>query len=151
MAAETKGQIILTVGLPGSGKSTYLQHKGIQPLSTDTLRLWLLDDETDQSQQTRVFGILRLLLRIRLQLGRPQNYIDATNLTQRERRPYKQLAEEFGYDLCAIFFDVPPEVCKQRNRDRKRQVPNDVMEMMARKLQPPAIEEGFSKITVVRQ
>jgi predicted kinase len=151
MAAESKGQIILTIGLPGSGKSTYLHRKGIQPLSTDTLRLWLLDDETDQSQQARVFGILRLLLRIRLQLGRPQNYIDATNLTQRERRPYKLLAEQFGYDFCAIFFDVPLAVCKQRNLGRKRQVPDDVMETMARKLQPPVPGEGFSKITVVRE
>jgi predicted kinase len=151
MAAEIKGQIILTIGLPGSGKSTYLQRKGIQPLSTDTLRLWLLDDETDQSQQARIFGVLRLLLRIRLQIGRPRNYIDATNLTRRERRPYKLLAKEFGYELCAVFFDVPLEVCMQRNRKRKRIVPDDVMEMMARKLQPPTPEEGFAKISVVRK
>jgi predicted kinase len=151
MKSRPKGQIILLVGLPGSGKSTYLRRKGIQPLSTDTLRLWLLDDETDQSQQARVFGLLRLLLRIRLQLGRPRNYIDATNLTRRERHPYKLLAKEYGYDLSAIFFDVPLEVCQRRNRRRKRSVPDDVMEKMARKLTPPTREEGFARITIVRK
>ena len=151
MSDNLDKQIILLIGLPGSGKSTYLRRKRIQPLSTDTLRLWLLDDETDQSQQARVFGLLRLLLRIRLQIGRPRNYIDATNLTRRERRPYKLLAKEFGYDLCAVFFDVPLKVCMRRNRGRKRQVSDDVMEKMAGKLQPPTTKEGFSKITVVRK
>ncbi len=73
MSTLPKGQIILTVGLPGSGKSTYLHRKGIQPLSSDTLRRWLLDDETDQSQQHRVFFALRFLLRMRLRMGRRRN------------------------------------------------------------------------------
>ena len=88
MKNQAKGQIILTVGLPGSGKSTYLQRKGIQPLSSDTLRLWLLDDETDQSQQYRVFVALRYLLELRLRLGRKRTYVDATNLAPKDRQPY---------------------------------------------------------------
>ena len=151
MASQSKGHIVLLIGLPGSGKSTYCRRRHIQPLSTDTLRLWLLDDETDQSQQARIFGLLRMLLRLRLQLGRARTYIDATNLTRQERRPYKLLAKEYGYELCAVFFDVPLEVCLRRNRKRRRVVPEDVMEKMARKLQPPSAEEGFTEITVVRK
>jgi predicted kinase len=150
MKNRIKGQIILTVGLPGSGKSTYLRRKGIQPLSSDTLRLWILDDETDQSQQYRVFVALRYLLELRLRLGRKRNYVDATNLTPKERRPYFHLAEKFGYELRAIYFDVPLATCKRRNRRRKRHVPDEVMERMARRLAPPARAEGFSKIAIVR-
>ena len=150
MTSQQKGQIILTVGLPGSGKSTYLHRKGIQPLSSDTLRRWLLDDESDQSQQHRVFFALRFLLRMRLRMGRRRNYVDATNLTPKERRPYFRLAERFGYELCAIYFNVPFATCKRRNRRRERRVPEEVMERMARRMVPPTREEGFAHITIVR-
>ena len=151
MKAHTKQQIILAVGLPGSGKSTYFHKRGIQPLSSDTLRGWLLDDETDQSQQYRVFLTLRYLLELRLRLGRKKTYVDATNLTRKERRPYFQVAQRYGCEVCAIYFKVPLTTCKRRNRRRQRRVPAEVMERMARKLAPPTREEGFSKITIVRR
>jgi len=37
-----------------------------------------------------------------------------------------------------------------RNRKRQRNVPEEIMQRMAAKLKPPAFEEGFAKITVVR-
>ena len=150
MKPKAKGQIVLAVGLPGSGKSTYFARRGIHPLSSDALRLWLLDDETDQSRQGWVFQTLRYLLRLRLVLGRPRNYIDATNLSRQERRFYFRMGARYGYDLEAIFFDVPVEVCRQRNRRRHRMVPEEAMERMAQKLSPPSFEEGFTRILIVR-
>ncbi|OFW05345.1 MAG: hypothetical protein A3G20_00660 [Acidobacteria bacterium RIFCSPLOWO2_12_FULL_59_11] len=150
MKKAARKQVILAVGLPGSGKSAYFARRGMQPLSSDTLRLWLLDDETDQSAQRWIFLALRYLLRIRLLLGRPRNYVDATNLTPQERRPYLRLAARFGYEVHAIYFDIPAEVCQRRNRRRHRKVPDKAMEKMARKLTPPTLEEGFTKITIVR-
>ena len=150
MKHPAKGQIILAVGLPGSGKSTYFVQRGIHPLSSDTLRLWLLDDTTNQSFPNWIFGALRHLLRVRLQLGRPRNYVDATHLTPQERRPYFRLAARYGYEVRAIFFDIPVEVCRERNRRRHRIVPEEAMERMARKLIPPKREEGFTQIRLVR-
>ena len=60
------------------------------------------------------------------------------------------MAHDFGYEAHAVFFDVPPEVCIERNRRRERNVPEGVMLRMANKLRPPKFEEGFAKITVVR-
>ena len=151
MKQSTRGRIILAVGLPGSGKSTYFARHGIHPLSSDTLRLWLLDDETDQSFQGGVFQAVRYLLEMRLRRGRPRNYVDATNLSRKERRPYFRLARRYGCEVEAIFFDVPVEVCRRRNRQRKRNVPEEAMDRMVRRLRPPTLEEGFAKVTVVRE
>jgi predicted kinase len=60
------------------------------------------------------------------------------------------MAKSFGYDVQAVFFDVPFEICMERNSRRERTVSDDVMKKMAERLRPPDFKEGFSKITVVR-
>jgi predicted kinase len=142
-------RIVVLVGLPGSGKSTYLAQLGVTGLSSDTIRGLLADDETDQSIHDRVFQTLRYVLRQRLAIGRPATYIDATNLTVEERRPYIGIGKSYGCDVEAVFFDVPMEVCRARNARRQRVVPEEAIAKMAAKLAPPDIQEGFSRVTAI--
>ena len=145
-----KGFVVLAIGLPGSGKTTWFGRRGITPLSSDLLRNILFDDVEEQRYQGLVFSTLRSLLRARLIAKMPMNYVDATNLSIHERRQWIKMAKSFGYEVQAVFFDVPLEVCLERNRQRDRSVSEDVMRKMAEKLKPPVFEEGFEKITVVR-
>ncbi len=146
----SKGAVVLAVGLPGSGKTTWFKRRGVTPLSSDLLRSLLFDDPTEQRHQDLVFSALRSLLRARLIARMPMNYVDATNLSPKERRHWVRMAHEFGYDVHAVYFDVPADLCSERNRRRQRMVPEDVMQRMANKLRPPTFDEGFSKIIVVR-
>jgi len=145
-----KGYVVLAIGLPGSGKTTWFGRRGITPLSSDLLRGILFDDVEEQRYQGLVFSTLRSLLRARLIARMPMNYVDATNLSIHERRQWIKMAKSFGYEVQAVFFDVPLDVCLERNRQRDRSVSEDVMRRMAEKLKPPVFEEGFEKITVVR-
>ncbi len=145
-----KGIVVLAIGLPGSGKSSWFKRHNVAPLSSDVVRSLLFDDVREQRFQDLVFSNLRSMLKARLIAKRPMNYVDATNLTPQERQHWIKLAKDYNYEVHAVFFDVPLDVCIERHQRRDRVVPEDVMRRMAAKLKAPAFEEGFAKITVVR-
>jgi predicted kinase len=142
-------RIVVLVGLPGSGKSTWLEKIGASGLSSDAIRKLLADDETDQTIHAAVFRTLRFLLYQRIAIGRPVTYIDATNLTPQERQPYLRIGRLRKCEVEAVFFDVPLEVCRARNARRRRVVPDEALMKMAAKLVPPTVEEGFARVQVV--
>jgi len=145
-----KGIVVLAIGLPGSGKSSWFKRHNVTPLSSDMVRTLLFDDVREQRFQDLVFSNLRSMLKARLIARRPMNYVDATNLTPHERQHWIKLAKDYNYEVHAVFFDVPLEVCIERHQRRDLVVPEDVMRRMAAKLKPPSFPEGFAKITVVR-
>ncbi len=149
-ARPPKGIVVLAIGLPGSGKSSWFKRHNVVPLSSDLIRSLLFDDVREQRFQDLVFSNLRSMLKARLIAKRPMNYVDATNLTPQERQHWIKLAKDYNYEVHAVFFDVPLEVCVERHQRRDRVVPEDIMRRMAAKLKAPAFDEGFAKITVVR-
>lgn len=115
-------------------------------ISSDEIRRLLVDDPTNQSIHRRVFATMRYLIRQRIAAGREVTYVDATNLTMRDRRQYIRLGQLHSCDVEALFFDVPVEVCLERNRNRERKVPEEALREMAIKLVAPSTAEGFTRV-----
>jgi len=146
MWPDAPQRIVLLIGLPGSGKSTWAAAQGWNAISSDALRLLLSDDIANQNIHGRVFASLRYLLRQRLRIGCAVNCVDASNLTAAERRPYFSIARFHGARVDAVYFDIPITTALRRNLARRRQVPEAAMALMAARLQPPQMEEGFHSI-----
>ena len=140
-------RVILAVGLPGAGKSTWLKQAGVVPLASDHLRLLLSGNEDNQSIHTEVFDTMRYLLERRIEIGMETSYLDATFLLAAHRKPFVDLAAERGCAAEALWFDTALDVCLERNRRRDRQVPEDIIRAMAEAMEPPTKDEGFGTVT----
>lgn len=145
-----RNKLIVLVGLPGSGKSTWAARQNIGILASDAVREILTGDPENQAANRLVFPTLRYLLAMRVKAGMTATILDATSLTPKERKVWLRTAEALGCDAEAVFFDTPLEVCKARNAGRSRVVPDDVMDRFAARLVQPTEAEGFSKVTSVR-
>lgn len=144
-------KLVVLVGLPGSGKTTWLRASGLEALSSDAVRGLLTGDETHQGVNRVVFRTLRSLARARKEAGSEVTYIDSTALTRWERRCWVRFAELNECEVEAVWFDVDLEECLRRNRKRERVVPEEALRRMAARMEPPRIEEGFGRVTRVSE
>ncbi len=142
-------RLVVLVGIPGSGKSTWAAKQNAPVLSSDEIRRLITGDAANQSVNRLVFQTMRRMLGAMLAAGAGRVIVDSTALTRKERRTWLRWAELHGCDAEAVFFDVPREVCEERNAARSRVVPPEAMERLFSRLEPPRQAEGFVRLTTV--
>jgi len=110
---------VLLVGPSGSGKSTFARRhfKPTEILSSDVYRGLVSDDENDQTATEDAFDALYAVARKRLARGR-LTVLDATNVKPASRKSAVALAREYERLPIAIVFDLPEQVCCERNAAR---------------------------------
>ena len=121
-----EGTLVVLIGPSGSGKSTFAQKHftPTQIVSSDACRAMVADNEADQAATMAAFAVLHCIVDQRLRAGR-LTVIDATNVQAKARRPLLELAVRYHRPCMAIVFELPPQVCKERNRQRQDRVIGD--------------------------
>lgn len=102
-----------------SGKSTFArEHFGrFEVVSSDFCRGVVSNDENDQTVSKEAFDLLHSILHHRLRLGR-LTVVDATNVRPEDRKQFVRIAREHHVLPVAIVFDIPEQICHQRNEAR---------------------------------
>lgn len=147
--------VVALVGVSGSGKSTFAARHFLdsEVISSDFCRKLASDDENDQSATDAAFDLLYAIAGKRLERGRLA-VVDATNVRPEDRKPIVSLAKQHHVFACAIVLDVPPEVCRERNRQRPDRDFGDHVIRNQRSALRRTLKglqrEGFRKIYILR-
>lgn len=144
--------LILLVGIPGSGKTTYAK-KYIERnfnaihLSSDTIRKELYGDENIQGNPADVFSIMQKRASEALNNGYNVLY-DATNMTRKDRAGIIGVCPKFAKIECHIIW-APIEVCIERDSKRERTVGKEVIDKMLKRFQAVYYDEGIDEIKII--
>ena len=126
-----EGSLVVLVGPPASGKSTWAfeEFPPNQVVSSDRLRALVGEGEHDQRAARDAFDMLDQVVERRLR-RRLTTVIDSLGTDAERRRVWVAAAERAGVPAVAVVFDVEPTVCRSRNRERPRPVPANVLSSM---------------------
>jgi protein phosphatase len=147
--------LVVLVGTSGSGKSTFARRHFLptEVISSDYCRGLVADNETDQSATKAAFEVLHFVVGKRLEAGRLAA-VDATNVRPEDRRSLVELARRYHMLPVALVFDLPEQLCQERNRQRPdRDFGAHVIRNQRQQLQRSLRglqREGFRHVTVFR-
>lgn len=133
--------LVLTQGIPGSGKSTHIRQMGWEPytISTDNLRLLhggpVIDEHgdfhIDQKLSGKAWNMLFELVEGRMKNGE-FTVVDATHCSKDTINKYRVLSDKYRYRVYILRFDVPVETAIYQDgmRPQYKQVGEAVIRRM---------------------
>ena len=144
-----KPVFLMVVGLPGSGKSTYIEkyYSNYRVHSSDAIREELSGDVNNQDINKQVFSTLHKRVKDDLVAGHNVVY-DATNISWKRRKAFLQELKNINCHKECVLMATPFELCVQRNNERDRVVPYFVIERMYKNFDIPWYNEGWDSIVI---
>ena len=136
-------QVVILVGLPGSGKSTF----HLQRFATTHVHV-----SRDNFPHNRNPGRRQAtLLEEALAAGRDV-VVDNTNVRAADRAPIIEAARRHGATVVGYVFEPDVAACRERNRRRegRGRVPDVAIYAARKRLEPPTRAEGFDVLMRVR-
>ena len=154
-------KIWLLVGIPASGKSSYIQQNALPNsiiISRDEIRKKLIGDGAYFSKEDEVFNTFKKTVYVSLLNKEIENiYIDATHISKGSRKKIlSQLPIPKGTELNVLWCDVDLDICLERNKKRGgfAFVPPESIRRMKARFEAPTEGEfgkyGFEKVNIIK-
>lgn len=137
--------VTMLSGLPGSGKNTWLSRnrEALPVVSLDDIRQELSVGPTDD--QGRVVQLARERCREFLRAGTSFAF-NATNTMRQIRGRWIDLFDDYNARIEIVYVEPPFDRLLQQNRERSDPVPEQVIQKLANKCEPPTYMECHSLI-----
>jgi predicted kinase len=138
------------VAAAGAGKSTWAANNTNESpviISSDEARFLISGDESNQECSGRAFAFMEVAVEMLLRQNK-NVIVDATNTTRKSRKVWVALGRKYGARIQMTVFNVPAALCKERNAQRARKVPEHVIDAMIARLEVPTLAECDEILTI---
>lgn len=135
--------LYLTVGVPGSGKSTFCEKIVGKRISRDAIRFSMINDNDEYFQKEKDVW-KEYIYQIQEEINSNNTVIaDATHLNRKSRQKLLNALDLKDYVVFVLYFNVPLSTCLARNAKRsgRESVPKDVVANMYSHMTEPTLEE----------
>lgn len=136
-------KVIMMMGYPGSGKTTYINNN----FTGKEYTIIHGDDHKTESKMKKAF----------LSAIQSENscniVLDATFASMIKRVVFISIAKQYTNDISLIHINTSLETSLKRNLERigDKRVPNIALFTYRKRFEEPSIEEGFSNIEIVEE
>jgi predicted kinase len=150
-------KLIVLSGIPGSGKSTYAQeyvlnHPRSAIVASDAIRMELFGRVDDFSKEDIVWSTFENLIFEKAKTC--DSVIADSSATANERRLRWAKMFRGTFDIIElVYFDIPFELCLERNEKRHLTIPYNDMLVMKESFETPSEEvlKSYDKIIKIRK
>ena len=146
---ESFPQVVVTFGVSGSGKSTWIGQNlpYYTVISLDNLREQIADSRSDQSQNSKIVHIAKEQLKTLLR-SHSKIVWDATGLRRDFRQQVISLSHNYGALVTLVIFHCPEAVYFERNRQRTHSIPEKILIRQLEQMEFPELDECHRVIVV---
>ncbi len=150
-------KLIVLSGIPGSGKSTYAANYASKNpetfiVASDAIRHELFGRVDDFSQEEIVWAKFENLVREKAKTHKTI-IADSSATTNVRRLRWAQIFRDLFDKIELVYFDIPFDVCLERNEKRHLTIPYSDMVVMRDSFEKPSLEVtlAYDEITRIKE